>query len=134
MEVCTINIFKKKKKKDFPELEVKVGVVSWQEEEGKLLTFSTPELKSFHEVGKKSMYYVCVKVMRFQELKQVRESKWQEIFGTDLSPKRSWRTLYKIPTDKRTGDLQWRIIHGIVTTNKHKANLDSSSTDICPLN
>lgn len=49
--------------KDFPELEVKVGVVSWQEEEGKLLTFSTPELKSFREVGKKSMYHVCVKVM-----------------------------------------------------------------------
>lgn len=118
--------------KDFPELEVKVGIVSWQEEEGKLLTFSTPELKSFREVGKKSMYHVCVKVMRFQELKQVRESKWQEIFGTDLSPKRSWRTLYKIPTDKRTGDLQWRIVHGIVTTNKHKAHLDSSATDMCP--
>jgi len=58
------------------------------------------------------MYHVCVKVMRVQELKLVRESKWLEIFGIDTSPKCSWRTLYKIPTDKRTGDLQWRIIHG----------------------
>jgi len=71
--------------KDFPELEVKVGVL-WQEEEGKLLTFCTPELKFFREVGKKSMYHVCVKVMRVHP------------------PKRSWRTLYKIPTDKRTGN------------------------------
>lgn len=118
--------------KEFPELEVKVSVDSWQEEEGKLLTFNTPELKYFHEVGKKSMYYVCVKVMRFQELKQVCESKWQEIFGIDLSPKRSWRTLYKVPIDKRTGDLQWRIIHGIVATNKHKAHLDSSVIETCP--
>lgn len=31
--------------KEFPELEVKAGVVSWLEE-GKLLTFSTPELVS----------------------------------------------------------------------------------------
>jgi len=40
--------------KDFPELEVKAGI-SWQEEEGKLLTFSTPELKFFHEFCKKSI-------------------------------------------------------------------------------
>ena len=29
--------------------------------------------------------------------------------------------LYKRPIKKRTGDLQWRIVHGKIATNRHRA-------------
>ncbi|KAK3524893.1 hypothetical protein QTP86_011311 [Hemibagrus guttatus] len=35
-----------------------------------------------------------------------------------------WRTLYKPPVEKRTADLQWRIIHGAVATDGHVAHLN----------
>ena len=70
--------------------------------------------------------------MHFESLKLVSDSKWQDIEGFDIFPKGSWRTLYKRPIDKRTGDLQWRIIHGIITTNRHKAHIDPTVKDECP--
>ncbi len=45
-------------------------------------------------------------------------------FGMDISPKGSWRSLYKRPIDKRTGDLQWRIVHGAIATNRHVVHLN----------
>ncbi|KAK3546767.1 hypothetical protein QTP70_035207 [Hemibagrus guttatus] len=50
--------------------------------------------------------------------------KWLEFFGTDSSPKGRWRSLYKRPIDKRTADLQWRIVHGAIATNGHRVHLD----------
>jgi len=41
-------------------------------------------------------------------------------------------SLYKLPIDKRTGDLQWRITHGAIATNKHVAHLDPSQGVECP--
>ncbi|KAJ3615285.1 hypothetical protein NHX12_018853, partial [Muraenolepis orangiensis] len=37
---------------------------------------------------------------------------------SDSSPKGSWRCLYKLPVEKRTADLQWRIVHGAIATNR----------------
>lgn len=80
------------------------------------MSFKTPELNLFCNSGKRALNYTCVKVVH--SLKCVSDSKWQRLVGYDVSPKGSWRTLYKLPIDKRTSD-QWRIIHRARTTNRH---------------
>lgn len=74
---------------------------------------------------KKALYTTCVKVSYTNSLEGLKESKRQEVFGPGASPKGRWRTLYKPPIEKRSGDLQWRIVHGIIATNRHRAHLDS---------
>ncbi len=59
-------------------------------------------------------------------LRGVPATKWTEFLGTNSSPRGCWRSLYKRPIDKRTGDLQWRIIHGAIATNRHVVHLDPS--------
>ncbi len=81
---------------------------------------------------KKTLYTLCVKILHLHALTNVKESKWQEVFGLGASPKGSWRTLYKPPIEKRTGDLQWRLVHGIIATNRHRARLDPQVREGCP--
>ncbi len=54
------------------------------------------------------------------------------MFESGSSPKGSWRSLYKRPVEKRVGDLQWRIVHGILATNRHKVLLNVSDDEGCP--
>ncbi len=52
----------------------------------------------------------------------------------ELSP--SWRLFYKGPLPKRSGDLQWRLLHCALPTNSHisKFNLNvSPSCNFCSL-
>lgn len=48
------------------------------------------------------------------------------------SLKGSWRSLYKRPIEKRVGDLQWRVVHGILATNRLLALLNISDDEGCP--
>jgi len=116
----------------FPELSISADTGLWTKSEGGLLSFETPQLGLLRNVGKKALYVLCVKVLYLQTLDNVKESKWQEVFGADASPKGSWRSLYKPPTEKRTGDLQWRTVHGIIATNRHRAHLDPEVGEGCP--
>ncbi len=104
----------------------------FQEREGCLLNFRTPVLELFSETGKKALYITCVKVSHMNSLKGLKESKWQEVFGSETSPKGRWRTLYKPPIEKRPGDLQWRIVHGLIATNRYRAHLDPQVGEECP--
>ncbi len=117
---------------DFPELEITPELENWEETEGGLLSFKTPQLGVFSNIGKKSLYALCVKILHLHALTNVKESKWQEVFGLGASPKGSWRTLYKPPIEKRTGDLQWRLVHGIIATNRYRARLDPQVREGCP--
>lgn len=107
-----------------PSLSITPAVGEWQEGEGQLLSLQTPCLNSFEVVGKKAVYEVCVKVLNLCSLAGLKESRWAEFFGPDISPKGSWRSLYKIPLEKRTADLQWRVVHGAIATNRYRAHLD----------
>ena len=99
-------------------------VRDWQEGRDKLLTFVTPKLERFEAVEKKPLYQLCVKVCCLHSLVGVKVSKWTKLFGQDKSLTSSWRSLYKLPVNKHSADLQWRIIHGAITTNGHMAHLD----------
>lgn len=117
----------------FPELFFSsLTDTEWQEKEGCLLTMKTPQLACFGDADKKAMYIMCVKVWHLNTLKSVSESKWLEVLGPGASPKGCWRSLYKPPIEKRSGDLQWRIVHGIIATNRHRAHLDPEVEVGCP--
>ena len=117
---------------EFPSLTVSPAVGEWQEERGKLLSLKTPILGSFSSCGKKQLYQCCVKTLNIRLLAEVKESRWNEFFPSDFTPKGRWRVLYKRPVEKRMADLQWRIIHGALATNRHRAHLDPSAGEECP--
>ncbi|KAI4884728.1 hypothetical protein NFI96_032233, partial [Prochilodus magdalenae] len=88
------------------------------EAEGSLLTFRTPMLTSLEAATKKALYVTCVKVGYHKTLSRVKELRWSGVLAPGSSPRGSWRSLYKPPIEKRTADLQWRIVHGAVATNR----------------
>ncbi|KAJ3614016.1 hypothetical protein NHX12_017593, partial [Muraenolepis orangiensis] len=115
----------------FPSLEVTPAVGDWHEGAGQLLTLRTPHLGTFQACGKKETYNLCVKVLNLRSLAGVKESRWAEFLRPDSSPKGSWRCLYKLPVEKRTADLQWRIVHGAIATNRYRAHLDPELGEGC---
>ena len=70
-------------------------------------------------------------MLNLRSLAGMQESKWTVFFGPDISPKGSWRSLYKLPIEKRTADLQWRIEHGAIATNRYRAHLDPEQGEEC---
>ncbi|XP_045886054.1 double C2-like domain-containing protein alpha [Micropterus dolomieu] len=90
----------------FPSVSITPAVGEWQEEGAQLLSFTTPHLDKFQAVGKKAVYQMCVKVLNLRSSAGLKESRWTEFFGPDASPKGGWRSLYKLPIEKRTADLQ----------------------------
>uniref|UniRef100_A0A8D3BRM1 Reverse transcriptase domain-containing protein n=1 Tax=Scophthalmus maximus TaxID=52904 RepID=A0A8D3BRM1_SCOMX len=115
----------------FPSLSITPAVGAWQEGGNQLLSFTTPHLVTFQEAGKKNLYQACVKTLTLNSLAGIEESRWTEFFGPDISPKGSWRSLYKLPVEKRTADLQWRIVHGAIATNRYRAHLDPELGEGC---
>ncbi|KAL7888570.1 hypothetical protein AOLI_G00035440 [Acnodon oligacanthus] len=113
---------------DFPELTVS-PTAEWIEAERRLLSFTTPVLGTFFLAGRKALYLVCVKVSHF--LDGVLSTRWFELFGSDSFLKGCWHVLYKRPIDKRTADLQWRIVHGALATNRHWVHFNPSVGEGC---
>lgn len=116
----------------FPSLSVCPAAEEWREESGLLLTMQTPVLGVFSSCGKKQLYFSCVKVLNLHTLAGVKESRWCEVFASDVTPKGGWRVLYKPPVEKRMADLQWRMRHGALATNRHRAHLDPGTVEGCP--
>ena len=94
-------------------------VGQWQSEEDGLLRLKNPESTDLETLGKKDLYLLSVKVLNVRSLAGVKVSRWTEFFGVGSSPRGCWQSLYKPPVNKRTGDLQWRIVHGAIATNRY---------------
>ncbi|XP_047187624.1 uncharacterized protein LOC118302095 [Scophthalmus maximus] len=71
----------------FPSLSVSPTVEGWSERSGLLLSMKTPALGTFGSCGGKQLYSSCVKVLNHRSLAGVRELRWTEVFGSDVSPK-----------------------------------------------
>ncbi len=80
----------------------------------------------FQDAGKRDLYQICVKIDYFEYIKDRGDTKWRGFLTVpaELSP--SWRLFYKGPLPKRSGDLQWRLLHCALPTNSHisKFNLN----------
>lgn len=83
------------------------------------------------EAPRKLLYQWCVKVTHAASLASLPASKWVERFAVagELSP--AWRTLYKPPLQKRSGDLQWRILHRTVSTGRFLNRVDPGISQNC---
>jgi len=114
----------------FPKLQVSM-IIDENPEKESILVFGIPELNLFEDISKKALYLSCVKVTHQSELKNCRESRWLEEFGQDSSPRRCWRSFYKSPIEKRTADLQWRIVHSAIATNRYLARVDPTVGKEC---
>lgn len=115
----------------FPRISVKVNLEDWQEDDTRLLSFKTPQLGFFNEISKKSFYCLCVKFLNLKSLREIPETKWGNFVEIGTTPKGCWRSLYKAPIEKRSGDLQWRISHWILATNRYKNHLNPVQGDKC---
>ena len=80
----------------------------------------------------KTLYHCCVKVLNKHKLQNRVDSVWRKKFGESCEMKPGWRVLYKLPSKKRTGDLQWRILHGAVAMNAFISVINPTVTNECP--
>ncbi|KAL6464153.1 hypothetical protein MHYP_G00264700 [Metynnis hypsauchen] len=117
---------------EFPSMRVATADGGWQENRGTLLTFSSPSIRLFEDTDGKALYTVCVKVKNLRALTEVREHCWHDLLGGQSMAGFRWRVLYKLPVPKRSGDLQWRIIHGAIATNQHTAHFVQGVDTTCP--
>ncbi|KAL7858601.1 hypothetical protein AOLI_G00187030 [Acnodon oligacanthus] len=117
---------------EFPLLRVTAADGGWQENRGTLLSFSSPSLRLFEDADGKALYVVCVKVRNLRALAEVREHCWHDLLRGQSMAGHRWRVLYKLPVPKRSGDLQWRIIHGAIATNQHTAHFVPGMEMTCP--
>lgn len=94
-----------------------------------LLKVCYKEKLSLHKADRQTLYMNCVKVINEKGLCNRAATTWKDRLGGQ-SPQ--WRTLYNPPLKKRTGDIQWRILHGAIATNAFVSVLNGSVLNKCP--
>lgn len=110
----------------FPSLRVLPTVEEGEDDfEGDLVA------KPFEDMDRKVLYMTSIRVQHRSALKRVPGWRWSGVFGPRFSLGGCWRTLYKPPIEKRTADLQWRLIHWAIATNRHVARLDPAVGENC---
>ncbi|KAL6465181.1 hypothetical protein MHYP_G00253140 [Metynnis hypsauchen] len=117
---------------EFTSLRVTAADGGWQENRGTMLMFSSPSLRPFDDADGKALYAVCVKVRNLRTFAEVREHCWHDLLRGQSMAGFRWRVLYKLPVPKRSGDLQWRIIHRATATNQHTAHFVQGVDTNCP--
>ena len=99
---------------------------------GPLLGVDSQVWTPLDSVSGKALYQGCVKVLNKQQLKNRTDTPWREHLKVNADVKPKWSVLYKPPLTKNTGDLQWRILHGIIAVNVFLAVINPGDTDCCP--
>lgn len=99
---------------------------------GPLLNVPFFEKMYLDETDGKGFYKVCVKVLNKPKLNARVDTPWRVKLGLDENVKPNWRVLYKPPLSKKYGDLQWRILHGVIPVNSFVSVLNPEVDDDCP--
>jgi len=85
-----------------------------------------------HESNGKKLYKACVKAFNKKGLHERVDTPWRTVFQMNDGVRPEWRALYKPPLAKRDGDLQWRILHGIIAVNAFISVLNPDVGKECP--
>lgn len=80
----------------------------------------------------RGLYKLCVLILNKKMLDKRVDTPWRSVFKLCDDVKPEWRVLYKPPLSKKTGDLQWRILHGAIAVNSFISVLDSNNNPGCP--
>ena len=83
-------------------------------------------------VAGKTLYRLMVKTLNKKKLNGRRDTPWRSYFAGAQETGPQWRSLYKPPLSKRHGDLQWRLLHGIIAVNAFLSIIKNSVEDKCP--
>lgn len=115
----------------FPDLRVEINFELDEDLNNTLLLKGFKDV-SFQNVEKKMLYGMCVKSLFYAQLKKRTDTKWREylLISSEITP--SWRCFYKPPIPKRSGDLQWRILHCAVATNSFVSKFNAMVSSACP--
>lgn len=80
----------------------------------------------------KAMYKYCVKALNKKQLNVTKDTVWRETLQVQEDCKPVWRLLYKHPLNKRSGDLQWRILKGALAVNNFVSKMNPAVLLNCP--
>lgn len=112
----------------FPEIFLSPGL---GELTGPILKITNTQKLTLHRADKKTLYENCVKGIHKVGLSNRPPTVWSQRLGQN-GPGPQWRILYKPPLKKRTGDLQWRILHGAIASNAFISVLNPAVSNKCP--
>ncbi|XP_040928666.1 transposon TX1 uncharacterized 149 kDa protein [Betta splendens] len=84
-----------------------------------------------HTLTGKTMYNSCVKVLNRKQLSDRVDTVWRRRLPASTATQPVWRVLYKPPLNKRTGDLQWRILHGAIAVNSFTGKINPRGPRNC---
>lgn len=115
----------------FPEVFITPHSYQDVKEERPLLSFRELEHESFLEINKKQLYIVCVKITFSKQLIEKKDTKWRSFLSVSQEQVPSWRLFYKSPLPKRSGDLQWRILHCAMPTKTFLFKCNSEILPVC---
>ncbi|KAK3522075.1 hypothetical protein QTP70_022611, partial [Hemibagrus guttatus] len=113
----------------FPQLDITPNLDG---SEGPLLECWGVREMNFGSVSWKLLYRACVKVLNKKKLSGRVDTPWRRVLGFNADIKPEWRALYKPPLTKRAADLQWRILHGIISVNSFISVLNPDVLHDCP--
>jgi len=113
----------------FPNMDI---APKFTESSHQLLGTKRLERLDFCSVNGKTLYELCVKMLNKEKLKVRVETPWAAHFGVENDCKPVWRNMYKPPLTKANGDLQWRILHGIVAVNAFVSIINPAVDSKCP--
>ncbi|KAA8593148.1 hypothetical protein FQN60_009264 [Etheostoma spectabile] len=99
---------------------------------GDFLTVTDSKVVDLYTVTGKGVYNCCVKFLNRSKLDGSVDTGWRQRLRVDSGVKPAWRVLYKSPLPKRTGDLQWRILHGAIAVNAFVSVLNPLTLNGCP--
>lgn len=86
----------------------------------------------FNDVNGKQLYKVCVKFFNKKGLHKKVDTPWRDVLRLNENVRPEWRALYKPPLTKKTADIHWRVLHGIIAVNAFVSILNSESSQDCP--
>ena len=99
---------------------------------GRLLESSNTPPNRLNDMKGKTMYKLLVQVLNKDKLSGRTDTPWRAHLGLNDEVRPAWRTLYKPPITKRVGDLQWRILHRIVSVNAFISVINPNVNEKCP--
>ena len=82
-------------------------------------------------VGKR-MYYLLIKLLNQNKLTDWVDTLWRAHLALTEAQRPEWRVLCKPLLTKRVGDLQWRVVHGVVAVHAFVSVINSDVADLGP--
>lgn len=85
-----------------------------------------------HMAKGKTLYRCCVEALNRKKLNRRKDTVWRQRLKVQGDCKPVWRLFYKPPLNKKTGDLQWRILHRALAVNYFVSKINPIVSPNCP--